>query len=126
MIMGFFLVRPIPLPVQDRSDIEEGRDHDDYLETISSALDSRPLLDHDEFAAGPRSAPVIRSTGIKSARIGGENYALDEIPFRSPNGVPTQSRRPNTIPKLNLHGRQLWTSIDFWLLFTILAIRKFV
>ena len=142
MIMGFFLVRPIPLPVQDNSDIEEGRDHD-YMEAISSALDSHthgsssrtPLLDHDEFAMqGSRSATVIR-TGIKSARIDGENFALDDIPIRSPNGVPTtspsssssQSRRPNTtreVAILNLHGRQLWTSIDFWLLFTILAIRK--
>ena len=143
MIMGFFLVRPIPLPVQDNSDIEEGRDHD-YMEAISSALDSHthgsssrtPLLDHDEFAMqGSRSATVIR-TGIKSARIDGEQYALDDIPIRSPNGVPitspsssssSQSRRPNTtreVAILNLHGRQLWTSIDFWLLFTILAIRK--
>ena len=139
MIMGFFLVRPIPLPVQDNSDIEEGRDqHHDYLEAISSALDPHnsgrtPLLDHDDFTGGVQGShsAVIR-TGIKSARINQEFYALDDIPFRSPNGVFTplssQSRIPNrevaSIPKRNLHGRQLWSSSDFWLLFTILAIRK--
>jgi hypothetical protein len=138
MIMGFFLVRPIPLPVQDNSDIEEGRDqHRDYLEAISSALDPHgsrtPLLDHDDFAGGMQgSHSALIRTGIKSARID-EEYALEDIPFRSPNGVSTvtslssQSRSPNrevTIPKINLHGRQLWTNSDFWLLFTILAIRK--
>ena len=138
MIMGFFLVRPIPLPVQDETDIEEGRDqHHDYLEAISSALYPHsgrltPRLDRDDFAGrenGSHSA-LIRM-GNKSARTDDEFYALDDIPFRSANGASTslssQSRSPNrevAIPKLNLHGRQLWTSSDFWLLFTILAIRK--
>ena len=136
MIMGFFLLHPIPLPVQDNSDIEEGRDqHYDYLEAISSALDPHngsrtPLLDHDDFAGGMQgSHSAMIRTGTKSARIDEEFYALDDIPFRSPNDVFTssQSRSRNrevAIPKLNLHGRQLWTSSDFWLLFTILAIRK--
>ena len=137
MIMGFFLVRPIPLPVQDISDVEEGRDHHyDQLEAISSALDphnssSTPSWNHNDFAGGVQGShsAVIR-TGIKSARIDEEFYTLEDIPFRSPNGVaiPSQSRSPNrevaSISKLNLHGRQLWTSSDFWLLFTILAIRK--
>ena len=135
MIMGFFLVRPIPLPVQDNSDIEEGRDqHHDYLEPLSSAVDPRnsspaPLLDRDDLAGGVQGShsAVIR-TGIKSAHIE-EEFSLDDIPFRSPNGVfaSSQSRSLNReigIKKINLHGRQLWTSSDFWLLFTILAIRK--
>jgi hypothetical protein len=135
MIMGFFLVRPIPLPVQDISDVEEGRDHHyDQLEAISSALDSHnssstPSWNHNDFAGGVQgSHSAVTRTGIKSARIDEKFYTLEDIPFRSPNGVSisSQSRSPNrevAISKLNLHGRQLWTSSDFWLLFTILAIR---
>ena len=136
MIMGFFLVRPIPLPIQDNSDVEEGRDqhHDGYrLEAISSALDphNSRRFDRDDFAGiqGSRPHSAVIRTGIKSARIDQEFYTLDDIPFRSPNGVSisSQSRSPNrevTTPKLNLHGKQLWISSDFWLHFTILAIRK--
>jgi hypothetical protein len=134
MIMGFFLVRPIPLPVQDSSHIDEGHDQH-QLDAISSALDphnssSTPLLDHDDFAGGMQgSHSAVLRTGIKSAHIDEEVYTLDDIPFRSPNGVfiSSQLRNPNrevAILKPNLHGRHLWTSSDFWLLFTILAIRK--
>lgn len=134
MIMGFFLVRPIPLPVQDNSDIEGGQDqHYDYLEAISSAVGPHssspiPLLNHDLAGGVQGSRSAVIRTGIKSARID-EEFSLDDIPFRSPNGVfaSSQSRSLNrevAIPKINLHGRQLWISSDFWLLFTILAIRK--
>ena len=131
--MGFFLVRPIPLPVQDSFHIDEGRDQH-QLDAISSALDphdssSTPLLDHDDFAGGMQgSHSVVLRTGIKSARIDEEVYTLDDVPFRSPDGVFISSQLGNSnrevaILKPNLHGRHLWTSSDFWLLFTILAIR---
>ena len=134
MIMGFFLIRPIPLPVQDDSDIGEGRD-EHQLEAISSALDphdgsSAPLLDDDDFASGVQgSHSAVLRTGIKSSRTDEEVYTLDDIPFRSPNGVFifSQRRSPDrevAISKSDLHGRYLWTTSDFWLLFTILAIRK--
>lgn len=138
MIIGFFLVRPIPLPVQDISDVEEGRHHHHHqLEAILSALDphnssSTLSWNHNDFAGGVQgSHSAMIRTGIKSARIDEEFYTLEDIPSCSPNGVSisSQSRSPNrevasSISKLNLHGRQLWTSSDFWLLFTFLAIRK--
>jgi len=131
MIMGFFLVRPIPLPVQATSDIESAH----QLEGISSALEPHnssrtPLLDNG-FAGGLHSHSAVLRTGVKSGRIDEDVYTLDDIPFRSANGVfippPFQSIRSNRDiphPKPNLHGRQLWTSSEFWLLFTILAIRE--
>lgn len=132
MIMGFFLVRPIPLPIQDASDIEEGHNQ---LQGISSALQSHsstraPLLDHDDLAGGLQSSnSAVFRTGMKGARIDREVYALDDIPFPSANGVfsplssyPRGSNGDVAVPTLNLHGRQLYASTDFWLLFTILAI----
>ena len=136
MIMGFFLVRPIPLEVHGTSD----RESHDALEGISSALEPHdsshtPLLDHD-FTAGLHSHSAVLRAGTKSGPIE-EEYALDDMPFRSADNVfmplssrPQSSDRDVTVitistdPKLNLHGRQLWTSSDFWLLFTILAIRE--
>lgn len=51
MVMGFFLVRPIPLPVQDGYDVVQD-DHRDEDEALTTALlqpnESRShLLDHD-------------------------------------------------------------------------------
>ncbi|KAF8812688.1 MFS general substrate transporter [Phlegmacium glaucopus] len=120
MILGAFLIRPIPLPVQDSSDLEEGQGH---LEGISSALEPynsshTPLLDYD-FAEGIHSSNVHRTGHFD------ESYTLDDVPSHREDGdvIARSSRGARMLDqKPNIHGRKLWLSGDFWLLFTIFAI----
>jgi hypothetical protein len=120
MILGAFLVRPIPLPVQDNFDSQE----DTELEPHNSS--HAPLLDHD-FAQGVHS---------KSARVNNEHfdesYALDDVSSHQDDETQLSSQ-PRSFnqgatmmldSKPNLHGLKLWLSGDFWLHFTILGIRK--
>ena len=112
MILGFFFVRPVPLP-------EEEPNREVYSETTSSADEQRnsshtPLLNHDlhidEQDDDPRIEvepnPLLRSPDCETSRRSlsrGAAMALDMLP--------------------NVHGKKLWCSSDFWLLFVILSIR---
>ena len=119
MIFGAFLIRPIPL---DNSEED--------LEGISSPLgpyDSShtPLLDY-AFSEGVHSNHG-HPTGISNGNLD-ESCIPDDVPsHRDDEDMFAQPNRGATVildQKLNLHGKHLWLSGDFWLLFTILAIRK--
>ena len=136
MILGIFLIRPIPLPAQENSDLDASQG-DLEGTVVSSASDPHnsshaPLLNYD-FAEGVYSDSVHR-TAVDNERFG-ESYAMEDVPSHqddedemahlsaqrgSFNGDATMmfDQKPN------LHGRKLWFSGDFWLLFTILGIRK--
>ena len=114
MILGFFFVRPVPLP-------EEELNRGVYSET-SSAYDQRnisytPLLDFDphingqdddDTRIGVELSPSLRSQNRETSR-GSLSLEPDMTFDMSPN----------------VYGKKLWCSSDFWLLFAILSIRTF-
>ena len=114
MALGFFFVRPIPLPEQE----DTVGNHEGYSEITSSAFEhhntSRTrLLNHvhvednqqdDDVELSPSRSPVSGSHTRSLSR--GTALALDLLP--------------------NVHGKKLLCSSDFWLLFVILSIRAFV
>jgi hypothetical protein len=115
MILGFFFVRPVPLP-------EEELNREVYSETSSPTYEQRdnshtPLLNHDlqineqdddDARIGIELSPSLRSQDCEISRRSlsrGAATALDMLP--------------------NVHGKKLWCSSDFWLLCGILSIRTF-
>ena len=112
MILGFFFVRPIPLP-------EEELNSEVYSETSSSAHEQRnstytPLLNHD---------PHINEEQEDDTRIELELSQSCETSRRSLSRGRHVAMAPNMLP--NVHGVKLWCSSDFWLLCSILSIRTF-
>ena len=112
MILGFFFVRPIPLP-------EEELNCDAYSETSSSAHEQRnstytPLLNHD---------PHINEEQEDDTRIELELSQSCETSRRILSRGRHVAMAPNMLP--NVHGVKLWCSSDFWLLCSILSIRTF-
>ena len=116
MILGFFFVRPVPLP-------EEEPNCDVYSETISSASaydlhnsSHTPLLnningqDDDDSQIGVELSSSMRSQN-------------SETPTHRRNISRSTAMALDILP--NLHGKKLWCSSDFWLLFGILSIRTF-
>lgn len=134
MILGIFLVRPIPPPAQENSDLDAGQGHQEG--SVSPESDphnsiSAPLLDYD-FAEGVHSNSAH---GISMNNS--ESYAMEDVPSHrdDEDAIALLSahrrdfNRDATMmfdQKPNLYGKKLWLSGDFWLLFTILAIRKFI
>ena len=116
MILGFFFVRPIPLP-------EKELNLEVYSETRSSAYEQShsshiPLLNHD-----------IDGQDDDDAQIGVELKNLNPS-LRSQNcelsGRSLSCGAAMTLDMLpNIHGKKLWCSSDFWLLCGILTIRTF-
>ena len=111
MILGFFFVRPVPLP-------EEEFNREVYSETRSSSYEQpnsshTPLLNHDpdnsdDAQIGVELNPSLRSQNCETSRRSlsrGAAMALDMLP--------------------NVHGKKLWYSSDFWLLCSILSIGTF-
>jgi len=127
MILGIFLIRPVPPPAQENSDLEG------HLEdTVSPASEthdssSAPLLDYD-FAAEDVHSNSVHNIAVNNS----ESYEMEDIPSHRDDDedaialLSAQRRgfnRDATMifdQKPNLHGKRLWISGDFWLLFTIL------
>jgi hypothetical protein len=114
MILGFFFVRPVPLP-------EEELNREVYSETNSSAYEQRnssytPLLnphingqdDNDDTRTGVELSPTLRSQNCETS---------------SRNLSRGAAMAPGMLP--NVHGKKLWCSSDFWLLCGIVSIRTF-
>ena len=138
MIMGFFLVRPIPLPVQEGYDLVDDEevaaraveeDDPDMLDEVLQrhSRSHTHLLDHD-FVDGPHPHYVRRGRVEEAVQsdVGGEDVSEDAT-VTSPR-VRSLSRGAalvfDALP--NLHGKKLFKSADFWLLFSILSIRGFL
>ena len=118
MILGFFFVRPVPLP-------EEELNRQVYSETSSSTHEQRnstagyaPLLIHD---------PNIDEQEDDDARIGVELNPSLHSQNRETSRRRSLSRGEAMAPDMlpNVHGLKLWCSSDFWLLCSILSIRAF-
>ena len=137
MILGIFLIRPIPYRAQENPDLDTNQGH---LEgnVSSSASDQHdsshaPLLEYD-FAEGVYPNSEQRRVAVNN----GESYAMEDVPSShhqdDEDAMAHRSAQQRSFnrdeatmmfdQKPNLHGKKLWLSGDFWLLFTILAIRK--
>ncbi|KAF5309184.1 hypothetical protein D9619_012743 [Psilocybe cf. subviscida] len=134
MIMGYFLVQPIPLPAQDGYDIVEDDDEEEDLDGISSALaphDNSHLLDHDfiqphhphyirrhdPVAASERVARPQSPVELGNSRHTSDDEGINAVRIRSlSRGAAIVY---DTSP--NVYGKKLWRSGDFWLLFSILS-----
>jgi hypothetical protein len=116
MILGFFFVRPIPLP-------EEELNRDVYSETNFPGYEQlnssyTPLLDphineqddNDDTRMGVEltGSPTLHSQNCETS---GRNLSRGA------------ARAPDMLP--NAHGIELWCSGDFWLLCGIVSIRTF-
>ena len=126
MILGIFLIRPIPPPVQENSDLDV--DADSFAsDPHDSSRSHSPSSDYN-FAEGIYSNTRHRT-------LNDESYEMEDVPSHQDDeeaiGFLSAQRRGfnrNATTKFdqkpNLYGKKLWISGDFWLLFTILAIRK--
>ncbi|KDR74212.1 hypothetical protein GALMADRAFT_249944 [Galerina marginata CBS 339.88] len=136
MIMGIFLVRPIPLPAQEGYDIVE--DGEDDVEDATSALAHNSshthLLDHDFIE--PHHPHYIHHVETHEEEENSQIHEAEDVELSSQQQPESDSllnstRRPrsmsrgramilDTLP--NVYGKKLWLSNDFWLLFSILSI----
>ena len=118
MIVGFFFVRPVPPS-------EEELKPKVYSETRSSAYEQRssesshtPLLNHDPHISGQdddddgiRIEPNTSSSRSQNCETSRRSLSCD--PAMALDMLP------------NIHGKNLWCSSDFWLLFVNFSIRAF-
>ena len=112
MIIGFFFVRPVPLPEEPNREV--------YFETSSSAYEQRdstdnrtPLLNHNLHNIRQDDDDVQRNPSLRS-----QNYETTRRSLSRGAAVAL-----NLSP--NVYGKKLWCSSDFWLLFSIHSIRTF-
>ncbi|KAL0948954.1 hypothetical protein HGRIS_009059 [Hohenbuehelia grisea] len=132
MVIGFFLVRPIPLPPSESHGHEDAA-HGGDAEAIGAAAvifqhenDSEArLLDEDDLSGarsrsdaiyeGGRSVELSRSLSPNSGRRGSRSsFGRSLSRLRSSAHTELES-----LP--NIHGSRLWAHADFWLLFSMLS-----
>jgi len=118
MILGYFFVRPIPLPSEPSHGIERGLIANDAAADTSALMDdSRTrLLDYDESDvdfSDPDGQPYSRTHENTRSRSSSVNDTGAASTY--PHG-----HLDDNLP--NIFGAELWKNGDFWLLFTILSI----
>jgi hypothetical protein len=121
MILGFFFVRPIPLP-------EENPNHEGYSEASSSFSryeqrnNSRtPLLNPDDIED-------ISGQDDDDAQIGADMEPSSSLCSQNDKIFRRSSSHGAAMGldmSPNVYGKKLWCSSDFWLLSSILLIRAF-
>ena len=113
MILGFFFVRPVPLPEEELNRHICSETNPSGYEQLNSSY--TPLLDphingqdddDDDTRIGAELSPTLRSQNCETSGRNGE-----------------ANRAPLILP--NVHGMKLWCSGDFWLLCGIVSIRTF-
>ncbi|KAF8812664.1 MFS general substrate transporter [Phlegmacium glaucopus] len=115
MILGFFLVRPVPLPEQASSQLLEGGD--DVRESLLPALQhpnhGRITLLNDEIMKDRHARYTrtdIDTDGEHSNSVGG---VMD---------VTSMQASDRKHDMVNIYGKALCRSLDFWLLSTIFSL----
>ena len=119
MILGFFFVRPVPLP-------EENPNREAYSEASPSIYEQRnnsrtPLLNHDnieDISGQDDDDAQIGADVDLSSSLCSQN---DEIVRRSSSHGAAMGLDMSP----NVYGKKLWCSSDFWLLSSILFLRAF-
>jgi len=116
MIMGFFLVRPIPLPEAEGYDeIENTRD--DFEEEATRDPSHTPLLDEEE--------EILRRRNDNTDLENAEDVELNSQRLALRNRSLSRGAAMELDVSPNLHGLKLLINGEFLLLFTILSIGKF-
>ena len=118
MLLGFLLVRPVPLPEQ--GSFQSLEDSDGVREPALPPAPqhhnhSRTPLLNDGSIKGRYSRTDITSDGEHSNSVGGIIEATQSVQV---------SGQKHSTP-LNIHGKVLLSSFDFWLLFSIYSMRMF-
>lgn len=118
MIMGLFLVRPIPLPTSEiLNGVEYGplpvSDPDTVLRQENDT--HTPLLDESEDQPRSRSMELSPSRGASPPL----NHRTHRLSFAASLRVVELGDVPN------VHGWGLWTSSEFWNLFVITSLCEF-
>ena len=123
MIMGFFLIRPIPLPAHQGYDIVG--DPDEAIRRDSSHERDYDFIEPSHPYCVQHDEDPDRQ-GLTYRRLPEEiqlDASVEELP-----SLPRRSMRQGAAVSLdllpNVHGRRLFWNGDFWLLFTILSIRE--
>ncbi|THU96907.1 MFS general substrate transporter [Dendrothele bispora CBS 962.96] len=141
MVIGFFFVRPIPLPSSGA--IQQDYEDIDYAEAEAASLvpsvlnhqnsSQTTLLAHDEELArgGHHQDPTTPSEEyIPDARVSVElasptrsqaNRSRSRSHIRGRRSF-SRTGRPLIEHGPNIFGKALWTSIDFWILFVSLSL----
>jgi len=131
MIVGFFLVRPIPLPQQQGYDIVEDGENECDVPTSSLAhLNPSHLLDHDFVE--PHHPHYVHRVDPAKPHVDGETHHQDRgVELTTQQGDSRTSVRARSLSRgvamaldtlPNVYGKKLWRSGDFWLLFSILSL----
>ena len=120
MVLGFFFVRPIPLP--DKASSQPLGDGDVVRDALLPALEH-----HNHSSTTPlinglkdRHPHYTRSTDIDTHGEYSNSAGANDVEVAYPNQT---SGRKTT---LDVHGKALFYSLDFWLLFGIYAMRMYV
>ena len=118
MLLGLFFVRPVPIPGQESSQLEDG-DDDVQEPALSPNYQHRnhsrtPLL-NDDSIKNRYSRTEFTTDGEHSNSVGGVMEVTHSVQV---------SRQKHSIP-LNVHGKALLCNLDFWLLFCISSMRMF-
>ena len=117
MLLGFLFVRPVPLPEQGSSQLEDG---DDVQEPALS-----PALQHRNHSR----TPLLNDGSVKDRYVR-TDITTDGEYSNSVGGVTEVTRsaqvssQKHSIP-VNVHGKALLSNLDFWLLFSISSMRTF-
>jgi hypothetical protein len=136
MIVGFFFVRQIPLPPQELQNSSEYS----FIGEATPVVDLEapvvlehendshtPLLNEDsQFTDREHGISVRRGTSLELSPTRSDSPGLgSHRRIRSDVHRPSfgsASRMIHTPP--NISGRHLWMSGDFYLIFTIMSMRK--
>jgi hypothetical protein len=148
MIIGFFLIRPIPLDYNEKAEqYEPVSAHPDHLAPgLSQRNDSQsPLLspersddegsesEVEEENSIPRTPGFVGEAGLAPDRAVRE-HDVEMSPTRHTRRLSTPRHSPRSLSRSaavthdttpNVHGLKLWKSPDFYLLFSILSLCEF-
>lgn len=127
MIIGFFLVRPIPLPIYESvSSVEHGVVSVAPADALAifqhENASQTPLLFTAEEPPSPSDAP-LSSTSLELSPTRSSVSETNHRRSRShihPPSFGNAVKMLETLP--NIHGKQLWMSGDFWLIFVIMSL----
>lgn len=133
MILGFFLVRVIPLPAYEHL---SGAEHGLAIDVPIPELEHQAqIYEHEDGSQTPLLTPASgsprSSLGEASSYSPRHRESLELSPPRhrnpaihnndeSTHGVRSSSHHHSA----NIHGIKLWSSSDFWLLFISMSLCK--
>jgi hypothetical protein len=128
MILGFFLVRPIPLPPNEEEiplDTRHPEDDSSRTPLLEDSGDNVSGDDEENGTGNDDNIPLFMTELLTfhlwtGQEDGDRNFTV--TPSRVRGSSHTLATSSDLFP--NVYGRRLWTSGDFWLLFTLLSLRE--